>query len=248
MTTNLPWTPVRSGYDPVVAANRETDLGLRERKKLRTRATLIDAAMDLCLRQGYEQTTVDQIAAAAEVSPRTYSRYFATKEAVFLTLLEELSEQIALELHKLPVGIGPLEALRAAHIAVLTRVATGRIGSLTSDRVVLILRVINGADALRQGAFEFKSAEVVAALAKLMGVDTGDRSLLLGLSVFSAVIISACGDLVADTDGMPLGPLLMIERINQACEQVAGFAGQIFTASTGQLAADDAVADIRANV
>jgi AcrR family transcriptional regulator len=234
----------------VTTANRETDLGLRERKKLRTRASLIDAAMDLCLRQGYELTTVDQIAAAAEVSPRTYSRYFATKEAVFLTLLEELSEQVASELDGLPRGIGPVEALRAAHIAVLTKIAAGRVGALTSDRVVLILRVINGANALRQSAFDFKSPGVLVALSALTGIPSDDRRLLLGLSVFSAIIIAACGDLIADTDGMPLGPLLMIERINQACEQVAGFAGEIFTASADQVAADDALggADIPANV
>ena len=51
----------------------EAVLGLRERKKLRTRATLIDAAV-VCNRQGFERTTVDQIAAIADVSPRTFSR------------------------------------------------------------------------------------------------------------------------------------------------------------------------------
>lgn len=218
----------------MAAANRETDLGLRERKKLRTRAILIDAALELCLRHGYEQTTVDQIAAVAEVSPRTYSRYFATKEAVFLTLLEDLSHEIAAELARLPRAIGPIEALRAAHVAVLTKSAAGQLGGLTSDRVVLTLRVINSANALRQGAFDFRSPAVLAALAELMGVEEDDRRLQLGLSVFSAIIIAACGDLVEDSDGMPLGPLLMIERLNGACEQVAGFAGQIFAATPVQ--------------
>lgn len=229
----------------MAAADREPDLGLRERKKLRTRAILIDAALELCLRQGYELTTVDQIAAVAEVSPRTYSRYFATKEAVFLTLLEDLSKEIAAEVRRLPRGIGPLEALRAAHIAVLTKSAAGQVGGFTSDRVVLTLRVINGADALRQSAFEFKSGAVVDALAELMDVAVDDRRLLLGLSVFSAIIIAACGDLVADTDGMPLGPLLMIERLNGACEHVAGFAGKIFATTPGQAVAGD---DLPANV
>ncbi|MDZ7882159.1 MAG: helix-turn-helix domain-containing protein [Mycobacterium sp.] len=228
----------------MAAADRETDLGLRERKKLRTRAILIDAALELCLRHGYEQTTVDQIAAVAEVAPRTYSRYFASKEAVFLTLLEDLSHEIAAEVALLPRGIGPIEALRAAHIAVLTKSAAGQVGGFTSDRAVLTLRVINSADALRQSAFQFRSPAVLAALAELMGVEKDDRQLLLGLSVFSAIIIAACGDLVEDVDGIPLGPLLMIERLNQACEQVAGFAGQIFATSPGQQAAVD---DIPAN-
>ena len=68
---------------------------------------LIDAAMDLCSRNGYEHTTVEQIAAAADVSPRTFSRYFATKDAVFLTLIEDYVEQVSLELASIPADVGP---------------------------------------------------------------------------------------------------------------------------------------------
>ena len=57
-------------------------------------------------------------------------------------------------------------------------------------------------------------------------------------------VIGSNLDLVEDVDGIPLGPLLMIERLNQACEQVAGFAGQIFATSPDQQAAAD---DIPAN-
>src|SRR4051812_5221769 len=97
----------------------EPPKGLRERKKQRTRARLIDAAMSLCLEQGYEQTTVEQIAAAADVAPRTFSRYFATKDAVFLTLIEDFAEQLVIELAAVPDEVGPLEALRAATVATL---------------------------------------------------------------------------------------------------------------------------------
>lgn len=66
---------------------------------------LIDAAIELCDRQGFEQTTVDQIAALADVSPRTFSRYFATKDAVVLAFIDEVVELVADELAGQPPDI-----------------------------------------------------------------------------------------------------------------------------------------------
>jgi AcrR family transcriptional regulator len=59
-------------------------LGLRERKKQKTRAAIQREALRLIREQGYEATTVEQIAAAAEVSPSTFFNYFPTKEDVVL--------------------------------------------------------------------------------------------------------------------------------------------------------------------
>src|SRR5215813_10140300 len=65
--------------------------GLRQRKRRETRAALNQVAMRLCIQRGWENVTVDDIAAAANVSPRTFRNYFSTKaEAVAAGHLERM--------------------------------------------------------------------------------------------------------------------------------------------------------------
>lgn len=88
------------------------EVGLRERKKARTRTTIQQHAMRLFRVQGYQATTVEQIAAAAEVSPSTFFRYFATKEDV---VLRDDYDRLMLEAFRAqPPGLSPIAAARAA--------------------------------------------------------------------------------------------------------------------------------------
>ncbi|MEV6735877.1 TetR family transcriptional regulator [Streptomyces sp. NPDC051104] len=74
-------TAARSPYSP---ADRPR-LGLRERKKIKTREAIRAATYALIREQGYDATTIEQIADRAEVSPSTVFRYFPTKEDIVLT-------------------------------------------------------------------------------------------------------------------------------------------------------------------
>jgi AcrR family transcriptional regulator len=86
--------------------------GLRERKKARTRASLREHALRLFREQGYAATTVEQIAAAAEVSPSTFFRYFPTKEDVVLQ--DDFDTRIFEAFERQPPGTRAVPAFRAA--------------------------------------------------------------------------------------------------------------------------------------
>ncbi|MET9964502.1 TetR/AcrR family transcriptional regulator [Streptomyces sp. NPDC006356] len=85
-------------------------LGLRERKKIKTRTAIRAATYALVKEQGYDATTIEQIAERAEVSPSTVFRYFPTKEDIVLT--DELDPILLEELRKRPADEPWMESLR----------------------------------------------------------------------------------------------------------------------------------------
>ena len=76
--------------------------GLRQRKKDSSRRAIEDAAWALFAEQGYEETSINDIAERADVAPRTFCRYFPTKEAVMYPQFEELLQSVRDEFHKRP--------------------------------------------------------------------------------------------------------------------------------------------------
>jgi len=88
--------------------------GLRERKKRRTRDALLHAALDLFTTQGYEETTVDEIVDAVEVSQRTFFRYFASKEEAAFAIQEMVESHFLTQLRRRPADEAPFEAMRNA--------------------------------------------------------------------------------------------------------------------------------------
>lgn len=88
--------------------------GLRERKKQQVRETLAEVAHALFDARGFAAVTVDEIVAQAEVSPRTFYRYFPSKEAVLFADQDEMLALVRSSISVRPTTEPPLTALRNA--------------------------------------------------------------------------------------------------------------------------------------
>lgn len=93
-------------------------LGLRERKKLQRRHDIEAAALELFESDGFDGTTIDAIAAAAGIAPRTFFYYFSTKEDVVLADYARRLERIVEELINRPDDEAPWPSLRSSFLVV----------------------------------------------------------------------------------------------------------------------------------
>ena len=109
---NAPGTGRIEGMTEIAGASQDRPDGLRERKKARTRAAIREHALRLFRANGYQRTTVEKIAEAAEVSPSTFFRYFPTKEDIILQ--DDMDTRMIEALERQPAGLAPLSAVRAA--------------------------------------------------------------------------------------------------------------------------------------
>ncbi|NUR89602.1 MAG: TetR family transcriptional regulator [Nonomuraea sp.] len=137
--------------------------GLRERKKAKTRETILREAFRLFREHGYQATTVDHIAEAAEISPATFFRYFPTKEALvtfdrFPPLLEALRVQPSCE---------PVAKLRAAFRAAFASLTSEEIAAGLEREVFSVTVPELLAANLR------KSPELLAETAEILAAGTG---------------------------------------------------------------------------
>jgi AcrR family transcriptional regulator len=139
-------------------------LGRREQHKRSTRRALEDAALTLFARDGFDATTVEAITERAEVSPRTFFRYFATKDEVLDMGWAARRERILALLLTAPEELGDL----GAAVWVLERVAV----DLEPDRDRVRLRAVAAATS---PALRGRTAEALTAWEVAIGLGLGRR-------------------------------------------------------------------------
>lgn len=145
--------------------------GRRARKKAQTRDAIIDAAVDLFEQRGYDATTVEQIADAADVSERTFFRYFDSKLDVVLAAKGGEEPDAEAQIAARPAGESPLEATRQViRTQLLDQLGAG-------DLVVRQFRVVMGTPSLRPLAYEHFNEhrdELATVYAARLGVPPDD--------------------------------------------------------------------------
>lgn len=117
-----------------VAENSSFKPGLRERKKQETLRRITDVGICLFIEKGIDATTLDEIAAMAGISRRTFFHYFKSKDDILLSLQSGMGEMIAERVRQADAAASPLETIRASVIAVCAEVPTDEM--LAIDRLM----------------------------------------------------------------------------------------------------------------
>ena len=164
-------------------------VSLREKHTTETRQRIIDVAMALFIAQGFAATTVDEIAEGADVAPRTFFRYFPTKEALIFHDLEARLEQVTTWITERPADESTFRSL----VHVLCRMIDDAVDGGPEQRELIVALVLER-PALqsyqRTTIAEHTERQVTALLAERAGLPADD----LGIRVIVATM-GACFDI-----------------------------------------------------
>ncbi|WP_236240562.1 TetR/AcrR family transcriptional regulator [Streptomyces sp. CC228A] len=178
--------------EPPTADTQASTAGLRERKKQRTRAALLRTAVELFTTQGYEETTIDEIVDAVEVSQRTFFRYFASKEEVAFALQHMVEQHFVAALRERPADEGPFDALRNSVLAAWDTIGEAITQFVPIEDYLRLLQVIESTPALLavhlRRSFEMEE-NVAGLIAEREGVDVDrDPRPRVAVAAFSGVM------------------------------------------------------------
>jgi AcrR family transcriptional regulator len=133
--------------------------GLRASKRRQTRQRIIDAGLRLFVSKGYDATTLDAIAEAADISRRTYFSYFASKDDLLLAWQDDAIDDLRAALVDAAAGRTALDAARAALSAVIGRFETA--DYIAIDDLMRSTEILRDR---KQGSYERQERALFAAM------------------------------------------------------------------------------------
>ncbi|MDX8464924.1 TetR/AcrR family transcriptional regulator [Mesorhizobium sp. VK23B] len=133
--------------------------GLRERKKRETKKRITEKGIALFLKRGVDQTTLDEIAAAAGISRRTFFYYFTSKDEILLSVLSGIGELLTDAVRNAPAGSTPIDAVWDAVVSVCDAIPANDMIEL--DR---LMRTSPSVQARKQAFYVEQEGEIYAAL------------------------------------------------------------------------------------
>jgi AcrR family transcriptional regulator len=173
--------------------------GLRERKRQQTRERLTRVAIELFLTRGFEATTLDDIAAAAEISRRSFFHYFASKEDVVLAWQDGSTDALIAAIAERPADES---MLTAAENAIL-----GMVRQFRPDEAIALARLKRETPALQareQAKYEKMERAMATALDKRAGDNAGPlRARLVAMITTGAIRLGSEAWLTNDAHDKP---------------------------------------------
>jgi len=190
-------------------------MSLRDRKRARTRQALVDAATELFERHGYDQTTVADIAAAAEIGTRTFFSYFATKEEL---LFPESDARVLAAVEAIATR-DPHERPAEVLLRALRRIGEDS-DEMASRLAALRMRLIQTVPAVRGRALQVQVAaqrEIARHLAAAFPDELDEVTAAALTGAFVGAITGALQVLLEDMDN-PTDPAVVQEAVQRATD------------------------------
>jgi AcrR family transcriptional regulator len=161
----------------------EVAVSRRDRKKSRTRADLVRAATALFAERGYDRTTIEDITEAVDVSPRTFFRYFASKEDVLFP--DEDFAAFLVAVGSQPLELSDVDAVRDAYLSLLPLSVEATERTLLFKKAVLSTPALEGRNAMLQRQFR---DQIAVALGARRGLSAPDDVAVIAASIAQTVL------------------------------------------------------------
>ena len=196
-------------------ASLDTDtgkLGLRERKKQQTRENIARVALELFAERGYDETTLADIAEAADVSPRTIFAYYESKEDILFCDESGFVDQLRQMLDQRPPDATTIDTIRELFASI----------EPPDEQAKLRKKIISGTPALqmRMGAEHARVEPLLAeSIARDLNAGPGDmRPLLIAASMTAAFMSVRDRVFEAEAGGEPISHEQAFEILDQVLE------------------------------